>query len=385
MFTNAMDYIKWRGDITFDVDHFNEVDLFLCSQLAIPDYTGIVPDDDEGVLLKEAADKYFSNHSMDVDNLGLLQPTDTLPMLKELSKCERFSKVKLAHYFNQLDISNTEQFCGLCVILPNGTKIVVFRGTDDTITGWKEDFNIAAQDIIPAQNDALEYLERVAGDEGDIFITGHSKGGNLAVYAAVHAANEIKDRIGIVVNWDGPGFQKDIIDQEKYSDISDRIYNMLSQNSLIGTLLYPLGSRVYLNSSVFGPMAHDGFNWEVQRNMFTRRESLSKVSTFFEKALKDTLGEMDCKERQSFIDEFFDALESTDAVTVSELYDQGAAGALKILRNLRKSPKVKDFGTSLFRNMADIYKSNPAEPRVMIEEKLGVVMSEIGSIASHKH
>ena len=178
--TNALDYISWRCDIPFAAVGVNEIDAFLFSQLITPHYEGIL--DTGSKTLSAAADEYFSFHTEDVSNLGVLQSPSVLPMFSALAESRRFGGVILHDYVNTVDESNTEQFSAVSFDLDNGITFVSFRGTDDSIIGWKEDFNIAIMSSVPAQTDAACYLNRIlASTDNRIIVCGHSKGGNLAV------------------------------------------------------------------------------------------------------------------------------------------------------------------------------------------------------------
>lgn len=362
---NALDYINWRGDITFDADPFNVVDLFLCSQLATPDLSSAMPEDTKIISLKDAADIYFKRHSMSVRNLGVLQSESVLPMLKAMAESRRYEDVKIANYTVNNNIAFTEQFSAVTILLPNDLTVVAYRGTDDTLYGWKENFNIAVSEQVPAQKDALSYLTYAASETtGPLYVVGHSKGGNLAVYAAVKSSPDIQDRIGAVVNYDGPGFRKEFAESVDIKRLDEKIYNVRTQHSMVGTILYPIGEIAYYKSKVKGPMAHDGFNWEVVRNEFTLLEGQAEDSKYFEQTLNSTLELMNTEERIDFINDFFAALMSSGAVTISDITAMDYYSLLKLINNIRKSEKVRAFGTNLIENYIRIINKNNPDPVV---------------------
>ena len=363
---NALDYINWRGDISPETDQFNEVDFFLFSQLATPDLSSAIPAGSQSISLKEAADNYFKNHNMSVLNLGVLQSESVLPMLKAMAESRRYADIKIANYIVNNNIDSTEQFSAVTIILPNGAIVVSYRGTDDTLYGWKENFNLAVSEQVPAQKDALNYLCNAAAEtKGSIYVIGHSKGGNLAVYAAVESDEQIKNRIKIVVNYDGPGFRKEFVDSLNLEGLEGKIFQVRTQHSLVGTILYPVGEIVYYKSFVKGAIAHDGFNWEVQRNEFTILEGPAEDSVYFEKSLNSALESMNNEERISFINELFDALTSTGAVTVSDITKMDYHSLLTIANNLLKSDSTRAFGTSLLDNYWRLRSKNIPEPAVV--------------------
>ena len=354
---NALDYLDWRGDLSFSAAPFNEVDLFICSQLSTPDYAGIVEAEGPGIPIGEVAEKYFSTHSESVDNLGVLQSVYVLPMLKKLPETVRFQKLKLSHAVSCVVQSNTEQFSAVTVELPDGTICVSFRGTDDTIIGWKEDFHLATMEVVPAQIDAKNYLAAVARQipRKKIRICGHSKGGNLAVYAAVNAPAKIRSRIISAVSFDGPGFQREFLDGEKYRNMESKVCTVLSQNSIVGTLLEQAGTGEYVHSNKSGPMAHDGFSWEVRGENFVKEEKLSDSSVAIDRAMKQTLGGMTNEERQEFVDELFDTLLATGCETITDLKKIGLHRTMELAVNFHGDKKVHKFVLEILEHLIKSY------------------------------
>lgn len=202
---------------------------------------------------------------------------------------------------------------------------------------------MALEESVPAQRRALAYLEQVAEDlKGPIRLGGHSKGGNLAVYAAVHASPAVKERILTVYNNDGPGFPAAVLQTAAYASVRDRIVTILPQFSLVGTMLTQEEHCTVVKSNHPGPLAHDGFHWEVLGTQFVRCEGLSRSSRAFDEALDDTLSELDIHQRREFVEELFDALGATGAVTLTDLTENHLAQSLEVARKLR-SPEVSRF------------------------------------------
>jgi len=232
------DYLEWRGDLSFSIVPLNEADLYILSKIGTPDLTGIVPQEMIMVRIEDAVRDYFEKYPYDEKALGALASTAILKSMIKLPEIPRYGDLRLCGFRKKLDPDTEEQFSALTVRLPDGTNVVTFRGTDDTLIGWKENFNLSVSMPVPAQTDALEYLEEVAAElEGDLIVAGHSKGGNLAVYAATEASEEVKARIREVYNFDGPGFDEEFWESEKYLSIQDKIHVILPEDSMVGTLL----------------------------------------------------------------------------------------------------------------------------------------------------
>ena len=184
---NAIDYLDWRGDIPLDFDGFNEVDGLIVSKLTSLDFTGIVPEDGS-MRFADALGEYFKRFGEEDRRLGVLLPAGTVTMAKKLLASRRFAGLVIADYVNHVDDAAAEQFCALTALLPDGSRFAAFRGTDDNHRAWREDFNMSAEEAVPAQLDAAAYLEReLRAFDGTMRLRRHSKGGNLAVYAAMRA------------------------------------------------------------------------------------------------------------------------------------------------------------------------------------------------------
>ena len=351
---NIMDYLAWRGDLTFSVSPLNEVDSYILSQISAVDFSSIVPRSGLSVSIGEAAEAYDRLHAEDGDYVGVLCSRWSLPMLRAIAATERFSDLRLAAFRQKLDPVTSEQFAAVTVLgLPGGARFVSFRGTDDTIAGWKENFRIGVENGVPAQLDALGYLREAADAfSGKLYVGGHSKGGNLAVYAAASLEEERQSRIVRVFSHDGPGFLPGFAESEGYRRMSPRLSVFLPQSSLVGTLLEQDYERsVLVKSDAFGPAAHDGFTWEVSGTAFVRAPSLSLFSRTFDEAMNGVLGGMDTEERREFVDAFFEALTSTGAVTLTDLTEKRLREAIVTARSLRRDKRVQEFVSGVLGEM----------------------------------
>ena len=186
--SNLLDYIAWRGDLSFSASPFNEVDNLLFSMLSFVDLEGIVPGQVQSgpVRLEESCQAYFHRYP-EGGSFGVLIPEMTGELFRQAAACRRYREVYLTCYRNELDEDERKQFAAVTFLLPDNSLFAAFRGTDDTLTGWYEDFQLSFLSPTPSQQAAVSYLEEVAGlFRGDIRLGGHSKGGNLALYAAVH-------------------------------------------------------------------------------------------------------------------------------------------------------------------------------------------------------
>lgn len=331
---NAIDYIDWRGDLSFDVSPFNEVDNLLLCRLTSLDFTGIVPADGE-MPLAEAARLYFERYGDEDRRLGVLLAPGSVTMVKRMLQSARFSRLVLADYENRVDERRELQFCAVTVLVPDGTAFVAFRGTDDTLVAWKEDFYMGSMRTVPAQEEAAAYLCRAAWRyEQPLRVGGHSKGGNLSVYAAMSAPEEVQARLLDVYNNDGPGFRDSVGGTEGYRRIKERIHTILPQYSLVGVLLKTDDDFEIVESCETGISAHNGFTWQVKGRRFVRCVDFPFRTRVFSEAMRGWTEDLSYDERRELTDLFFGALESTGARTLTDLTAQKLRKAAAVTREL---------------------------------------------------
>ena len=340
---NTLDYIDWRGDLPFSDYPVNAVDEMIFAFIGKPDFTGIIPKDAGAVTLAEAVDAFFEKNPNGA-SLGLLASQKTVPMLKKLKEAPRYGGLKLSLFARDVSVGNTKQFSALTVRVPDGPTYVTFRGTDDSLTGWKENFRIAVSGAVPAQEDAVCYLHRAATCfDGPLVVSGHSKGGNLAIYAAAHMPKAIRDRIEKVISYDGPGFLDDFLASEGYLDLRERVLTIVPENSIVGMLLGQAGRIAVVRSETTGVTGHDGLTWSVGRSGFLPADDLSEGSLAFGEAVRETLAEMDAGDVEELVDGLFGVLDASGAVNVSDFSENTVRKLIDTARGLGKEPEVTRF------------------------------------------
>lgn len=248
----------------------------------------------------------------------------------------------------------------MTIEIDEDTRYIAFRGTDDTIVGWREDFNMGLMANVPSQLEAVEYVEQTALEGNHrLILGGHSKGGNLAVYAAFRCDKTIRDRIIQVYNNDGPGFQKEILDSPEYQAMLPRIRTIVPESSIVGMLLGHEEEYDIVKSSQKGIMQHDAGTWEVKRNNFVYLDSVSNASRFLDRSLKEWVESLDEERRQIFVDSLFAVLDAPGAKTTVELNAMGMKGltsAWKAVSNM--DAEVKHNLWLIIRSLFKIMSQN---------------------------
>lgn len=333
------DYIKWRGDLTFEQSAFNEVDNLVLSQIAYVDFKNIIPvaGSKEKITLRQAAHDFF-----DLNDEEELQKVTSFireaPFFMRIAaESRRFGDIVLSDYADVTDDHEEKQFAAFCAELPDDTYYIAFRGTDDTIIGWKEDFNMGVMMPVPSQLEAVEYVNTVMRwKRGKLRLGGHSKGGNLAIYAAVFAKPSIQRKVVKVYNNDGPGFTKEMIESEAYRKMLPQIQTIVPQHSIVGMLLWQEEEYLVVCSSQTGIMQHDAMSWQVEGKCFVTCPSLSANSKNFHEAITSWLEGLSAKEREKFVDTLFELITASGAKTLSDINAD-------ILRSANAT--IKMFGT----------------------------------------
>ena len=342
---NILDYLDWRGDLTFAQSPFNEVDNYILCKLGCPDFTGIIPE--TGCVPLRDAVRRFDEAIADADEdefLGPLASPVMMNVIRRLPDTARYGDLTVCDFISKTDPALAEQFSALTIIMPDKTRFVTFRGTGDTIISWKEDFLLSVEDEVAAQRDAAAYLIKESSyDRMPLMVGGHSKGGNLSVYASLKAPQEVQSRISAIYNNDGPGFRRDVRSTPEYARIKPVLHTLVSQHTVIGKLLYHEEDCAIIKCFQTGIAAHDGFNWEVLGNRFVRCADYSFDSKAFEVALNETLNGMTVDERRSFVEEFFSVLTTTGAATLSDLNEHRLRQAMEIGSEMRHSQEVRKF------------------------------------------
>lgn len=339
---NLMDYLEWRGDLTLTESPLNEVDSLIFSLLSYVDLDGIVPSHHKGgITVRGAAAEYFFTHPAYAPRpLGLIIPADILTLFRRMAYTRRYRDLLLTGYINEISETREIQFSALTVRLPREGLFVAFRGTDDTIVGWKEDFNLSIMDEIPAQRRAAQYLDSLdLTPDTDLYVGGHSKGGNLSVWGAVHASEEVRRRIRQVYSNDGPGFSAGTVESEAYKALSDRIRVIIPEDSLVGLLLDQDPRYTVIKSNRKGLFQHDGLSWEVMGGAFLRAEALSPKGIHNDTVIRERIDAMTREERRDLIRLLFDLLGSTGAKTLTDLHRGGTKIALSMIKTYRDLPK----------------------------------------------
>ena len=333
---NIMDYISWRGDLSFEQSQFNEVDNLILACFSYVNLDGIsAVTKQKGIGLKKLTKEFMKLHTMkelEADKSFIrLAPF----MMMEMAKSVRFGKCVVRNYVNDIVTEAEQQFAAMEIVLEDGTSYVSFRGTDDTIIGWKEDFNLSTG-VVPAQKRSIEYLQKISEHtDGMLRVGGHSKGGNLAIYGSVMCKSAHEKILEIYSN-DGPGFSREFQELPEMKEMMPKIIRIIPEYSIIGTLLEHEKEPVIVASSSKGLLQHDGFSWEVQGPALVRRDSLNKTALRFIEILHKWINGMDMEQKRLLIEDLFATLQASGYENLSEVQSGGLKSLAAMVKRVEK-------------------------------------------------
>lgn len=311
--SNIVDYIKWRGDLSLEVSPLNEIDNLILSRISYLPFERINFKDKDSFV--ELADQFLELKKEDFHQI------DDIMLVEELSKSIRFKNLLFSDYFDKIDPLEEIQFSAITIWLPNNEIFVSYRGTDATLVGWKEDFNMSFMSNVPSQIEGVKYLENIARKypRKKIRIGGHSKGGNVAVYSGIFCNNKIKNRIIEIINADGPGFDSSIIKTGEYRDILNRIHTYIPQSSVIGRLLEHEEEYKIVESIQKGIMQHDIYSWQVEGPKIVSISENTNGSEIVNGVVRSWLKNTTPEQRKNFINIIYDVVSTTNVSSIHDL------------------------------------------------------------------
>ena len=314
---DLFDYLRWRGDLTFTQSPVNAVDALIFSALSYISFGGSVEALPEvPISLLDTSEEFFKLP----DQAERCRAKNDLSLLMAASETKRFRNAMIMQYRSNLVPEEETQFAAVTFLLDDNTGFLAFRGTDYSLVGWKEDFNMSFRETIPSQHLALEYTRQIA--EAYIMplrLGGHSKGGNLAVFAAVKSDASVRRRILDVYSMDGPGFTEYMLCDPAYKEMVPRIKTIVPQSSVIGMLLAHEEPYTIIKSKQLGLLQHELYSWEVSGPQFVPMEEITADSRFLDQTIKTWFSGMTNEERNEIVDTVFDLLSIGDVDNVLDI------------------------------------------------------------------
>lgn len=319
---NMFDYLKWRSDLSFSRCKVNELDFALFSQIIMIPFTLYIDmpmsKTNDSMTLKELAKLVEENKEKFVKRMGLIIPPQILDMLIKMGESHRFENIIVRNYESEICESKEIQFTVFTLDLDEETRVIVYSGTDDSIIGWKEDFNMMFTFPTPAQKEAIKYLKRYSENK-KLYIVGHSKGGNLAMYSTLHIREEIFENIIKVYCFDAPGISEEIKDMAEAKRRFKKIRGYTPQTAIIGRLFKHYEKDIVVSSTSSGLYQHDLLSWEVEVNKFKRLEKRDSDSLHIEQKIDRMLEKMSPVLKEEFVEIGYGLFMRTQSQTLTDL------------------------------------------------------------------
>ncbi|MDL2300895.1 DUF2974 domain-containing protein [Lachnospiraceae bacterium OttesenSCG-928-D06] len=346
-------YLKKYSNTSFLEYPMNDVDSLALCQLSYLKFDGLVPDiwaNQSSVTLRsireqKAYESLFADSRYERDNKALFHA---------MAEGKRFGNMKLNCFIDIIEKEWETQFSAITFLLENRITYIAYRGTDENIIGWKEDFNMAYLNPVPGQALSVKYLNMVASKiRTSLYIGGHSKGGNLAVYAAMNCLPEIQGRILQVYSMDGPGFRKEIMDSVAYRRIADRIIKILPQSSMVGMLFENDEHYQVVESKTFGLAQHNPYTWKIKNGDFIRVNGLYQGRKFMDLTFNEWVLSLDEVQLRTFVDTLYTVISAShaeDLISFTAQWKQSMIGMIAALKEIDEETKqmLRQIISSLF-------------------------------------
>lgn len=320
---NILDYVRWRGDLPIRQVPLCEIDALIMSYLAYMRLDGLVKGkfDSKGVLFSDVARKLLEKPEKERSSMNYDTKSDA-QLLEKIADSERFGTMRLTCYVNRVDEEKEKQFSAVTYLLEDDTMFLAYRGTDSTVVGWKEDFNMSFAGQVPAQRDAVEYAERAASRLGrPMVLGGHSKGGNLAAYAGVFMKPEAKKKVLRVYNFDGPGFNEETMAAPEFSCEKLDVCTFVPQSSMVGILLWHREPFTIVKSDSVSVFQHNVYSWQLMAGKLITLTERTSNSHFADETIKRWLEDLQPAHRRQVIDGIYAVLSASDGNELTDLFE----------------------------------------------------------------
>ena len=352
------EYLRYYKGLSFKECCFNINDVLLFTELSYIDWHNIVSESNDKISLRDAFDKYQKTKDVYLSTFM----KGNIQNVKDIYTSTRYKDIYLSNYREYVD--DEKQF-GAITIHFDDKIFVSYKGTNGTVVGWKEDFTLGYEFPIISQVYAIDYLNEVAKEfDNKIFVGGHSKGGNLAVYALANSDDFIKRRIVKAYSHDGPGFLEEVLKSDSFQSISNKIDKTVPKSSMIGMFLQQHENYRVVSSNSFSVWQHNPFSWTIKDNEFEYIDDLTNDAKYFNHTLNEWVASLTNEERERLVDILFslidDDVDKTDEIFKN--WQTTIPNALKVISNTDEQTKnfvkdiVKEFFSLCVKNFPELFK-----------------------------
>ncbi len=318
---NLITYVRQYEAQTFQEKSITDIDVLVLTEIAYLPFDEIVPksfDVTEAISLNQLGKEFEKIKEKEHEKNPFMITEERIQLLNVVSKSQRFKDIKVFGFMND---ELTKQFAAVCYQWEEDTRWIIFRGTDESLTGWKEDFMMTYSDLIPAQTDAIEYLRKQAATfSGTLNVSGHSKGGNLSLYASTMQEEAVQNRIQQIYCWDAPGVHRSILNTEGYQRVVSKAKRYIPQDSIVGLMLESQVPYHIIESQGSGISQHSALMWNIEEDHFIELKELTKNSQLTDQTFKQWTEVVSDEDLKLFFDTFFELFFEMGVETVNDVY-----------------------------------------------------------------
>ena len=321
---NLITYVQQYEAQTFKAKSFTDIDVLVLTEIAYLPFDGIVPSTfnvTEAISIQKLGKEFEKIKDKEHEKNPFMITNERIQLLEVVSKSQRFKDIKVFGFMNDINDELTKQFAAVCYQWEEDTRWIIFRGTDESLTGWKEDFMMTYSDLIPAQTDAIEYLRKQAATfSGTLNVSGHSKGGNLSLYASAMQEEAAQNRIHKIYCWDSPGVHRSILNTEGYQRVVSKAKRYIPQDSIVGLMLESQVPYHIIGSQGSGISQHSALMWNIEEDHFIELTELTKNSQLTDQTFKQWTEVVSDEDLKLFFDTFFELFFEMGVETVNDVY-----------------------------------------------------------------
>ena len=357
--SHIVSYVKRQQENTFAEVPFNEVDALVLSQFIYLKLDGLIPTTSEK---KEAVYLYEIANNLDYEKVFMDERyrKDNTELFEAMVESKRFRRMQLNYFSDITSVLAETQFSAMTIFLEEGPTVVIYRGTDETMVGWKEDFNMIFKEPVTGQSLSAMYLQQVSElFEGDFIVTGHSKGGNFAIYASMNVEDKIQNRIERVYSFDSPGFRPEILESVDFNKIKDRIIKYLPHSSIFGMLLQSKEDYQVVECFSIGVLQHNPYTWQVSGNEFKKVDKLDRGSVFLNETYNEWLYGLSDEELQAYSEIWYKVMQDANITTMLQFTKEPGKALVSLIDAIRETDdKTKEMAKALAHGLIEVAKEN---------------------------
>ena len=341
---NIKDYVLNEDTNSFDFD--SEVDALVLAQSSYFQFEN----ESISILPLKLSEMHTRKKTTSKNRLK----RETHSLMDAMIASKKFGSICITDFESNNNSKKELQFAAVTYLINKEVLFIVFRGTDSTAVGWKEDFNMSFSDQVPSQMLGVRYLNRILSDNNyPVYTCGHSKGGNIAVYSAAFCEKEHRERIVKVYNFDGPGFRSDFLLKPEYNEILPKIVKYMPKASIVGKLLNTREKEIIVKSNQTSIFQHDIYNWVIENNRLVEVGDITKPAEHFSKSLQKWLEGITDVQRRYVINEIYSSFKQLNIDTFDDIWQFLSINTLKTIIKIFNDtdPKLKKYLTLITKQL----------------------------------